>query len=73
MPLVYRYIKEVYGGRRVVGSTDINLNRILQFTCGADEEPALAFTIQPEIKFVSSMGYFVLTANTCSNIVKSHV
>ena len=34
-----RYIREVAAGRRVTGKTTLTLNHILQFTCGADEEP----------------------------------
>ena len=36
-------MKEVVSGRRVTGSTTLTLNHILQFVCGADEEPAWGF------------------------------
>ena len=41
----YRYMREVAAGRRVNECTTVTLNHILQFVCGADEEPALAFFI----------------------------
>ena len=63
----YRYVKEVASGRRVTGSTTLTLNYILQFVCGADEEPVLGFSISPQIKFVSSSGCFLPTSNTCTN------
>lgn len=63
----YRYIREVAAGRRVTGKTTLTLNHILQFTCGADEEPVLGFSIPPQIIFVSSSGYFLPSSNTCTN------
>ena len=63
----YKYVKEVASGRRVTGSTTLTLNHILQFVCGADEEPALGFSISPQIRFVSSSGSFLPTSNTCTN------
>ncbi|XP_068734040.1 uncharacterized protein [Montipora capricornis] len=63
----YRYVKEVASGRRVTGSTTLTLNYILQFVCGADEEPVLGFSISPQIKFVSSSGCFLPSSNTCTN------
>ena len=63
----YRYIREVAAGRRVTGKTTLTLNHILQFTCGADEEPVLGFSIPPQIIFVSSSGYFFPSLNTCTN------
>ena len=63
----YKYVKEVASGRRVSGSTTLTLNHILQFVCGADEEPALGFSISPQIRFVSSSGSFIPTSNTCTN------
>lgn len=63
----YKYVKEVASGRRVTGSTTLTLNHILQFVCGADEEPALGFSISPQFRFVSSSGSFLPTSNTCTN------
>ena len=63
----YRYIREVAAGRRVTGKTTFTLNHILQFTCGADEEPVLGFSIPPQIICVSSSGYFLPSSNTCTN------
>ena len=63
----YKYVKEVASGRRVTGSTTRTLNHVLQFVCGADEEPALGFSISPQIRFVSSSGSFLPTSNTCTN------
>ena len=63
----YKYMKELASGRRVTGSTTLTLNHILQFVCGADEEPALGFSISPQIRFVSSSGSFLPTSNTCTN------
>ena len=64
----YRYIiREVAAGRRVTGKTTLTLNHILQFTCGADKEPVLEFSIPPEIIFVSSSGYFLPSSNSCTN------
>ncbi|XP_020628245.1 uncharacterized protein LOC110065449, partial [Orbicella faveolata] len=51
----------------MTGSTTLTLNHILQFVCGADEEPALGFSISPQIRFVSSSGSFLPTSNTCTN------
>lgn len=62
----YRYVKEVASGRRVTGSTTLTLNYILEFVCGADEEPVLEFSISPLIKFVSSSGCFLPSSNTCT-------
>ena len=57
---------------RVTGSTTLTLNYILQFVCGADEEPVLGFSISPQIKFVSSSGCFLptSTSNTCTNTLR---
>ena len=63
----YKYVKEVASGRRVTGSTTLTLNHILQFVCGTDEEPALGFSMSPQIRFVSSSGSFLPTSNTCTN------
>lgn len=61
-----RYVKEVASGRRVTGSATLTLNYILEFVCGADEEPVLEFSISPLIKFVSSSGCFLPSSNTCT-------
>lgn len=63
----YRYMREVAAGRRVNECTTVTLNHILQFVCGADEEPALGFSICPQIRFVSSSGFFLPSSNTCTN------
>ena len=63
----YKYVKEVPSGRRVTRSTTLTLYHILQFVCGRDEEPALGFSISPQIRFVSSSGSFLPTSNTCTN------
>ena len=34
-----RYIREVYAGRRTMGSVSLTLGHILQFVCGTDKEP----------------------------------
>ena len=55
----YRYTREVSAARRVTGKTTLTLNHILQFTCGADEETVLGFSVPPQIIFVLSSGYFL--------------
>lgn len=64
---LYRYIKEVAAGRRVHGTETLTLNYLLQFVCGADEEPVLGFGLPPQIRFVDSSGHFCPSANTCTN------
>lgn len=51
------------GGRR----NSMTLAHILQFTTGAEEEPALGFTINPSIGFTEAANAtcFLPTANTC--------
>ena len=66
----YKYVKEFASGRRVTGSTTLTLNHILQFVCGTDEEPALGFSISPQIRSVSSSEHLHLY--TTSPISKQH-
>lgn len=64
-----RYSKEVAAGRRVSGTTTIDLGHVLQFVCGTDEEPVLGFVKSPEINFIECVSAFIPTANTCINVL----
>lgn len=64
-----RYIREVDAGKRENGSFQITLGMILQFCCGADEEPLLGFVKSPEICFQEYYHSFLPTANTCINVL----
>ncbi|XP_070560094.1 uncharacterized protein [Ptychodera flava] len=64
--LFLKYLREVASGRR----NRVSLSSVIQFTTGADEEPALGFVINPTILFVEFTISFVPTANTCINCLK---
>ena len=53
------------GGRRA----GLSLGSVLQFTTGADNEPALGFTIHPSLTFVEATTSFFPSANTCISCI----
>ncbi|CAC5407180.1 unnamed protein product [Mytilus coruscus] len=56
-----RYIREVSAGRRGA----LNLESILEFVTGNDQEPLLGFEIEPSIIFTECIESFLPMANTC--------
>eukprot|EP00794_Sanderia_malayensis_P012463 gene12462-13751_t len=58
-----KYVREVASGRR----GNVNLQNILAFVTGADEEPLLGFEVHPSILFVDDNQHFTPKAQTCIN------
>ncbi|KAK2556204.1 hypothetical protein P5673_021810 [Acropora cervicornis] len=66
---VTHLLKPEFSGRRA----GLSLGSVLQFTTGADNEPALGFTIHPSLTFVEATTSFFPSANTCiSRITLPH-